>query len=404
MYTITSIIQTFYHFIAHTIQLHIYTAQLPLLFLSPCWLPFVSPLYLLGTLVAVTGIVHLGLRLLVNWPHLPHPSPNPPLPSKFPEPQLPSASLRRPREYSGSCYPEHLPHNPHSFKYYHTVLTSPASHSPHVTTTIQSSLLSLHDVLPFHYHTVFTPSLPPSSHFFITRPSFLPYHRVSLFLYHPVLTPSIPNSPHSCITTQSSLLAWHSVTPSLSPSPHSLLTTQSKLLHYNPVSLLAYHTVYIPFSIIRSSLPPPLFPSLHSSHSFIVTQSSLNYYHSVLTPSLLPSPHFFLTTQFSVILYHVVLTPFLPHSFHYFSINQFSLLLIMQSSLLHHHRVTLCLPHSSHSFSIVHFSASLLPYHTVLTPSLSAISHYFLLTQFSLLHYTQSLFAYHAFFHSFPIN
>jgi hypothetical protein len=39
--------------------------------------------------------------------HLPHPSPTPPLPSKFPEPQLPSALLRRPREYSCSCYPEH---------------------------------------------------------------------------------------------------------------------------------------------------------------------------------------------------------------------------------------------------------------------------------------------------------
>ncbi len=30
---------------AHTAQLHIYMAQIPLLFLSPCWLPFVPPLY-----------------------------------------------------------------------------------------------------------------------------------------------------------------------------------------------------------------------------------------------------------------------------------------------------------------------------------------------------------------------
>ncbi len=29
-------------------------------------------------------------------------------PSKFPETQLPRALLRRPREYSGSCYPEHV--------------------------------------------------------------------------------------------------------------------------------------------------------------------------------------------------------------------------------------------------------------------------------------------------------
>jgi hypothetical protein len=28
--------------------------------------PFLCPLYLLGTLLAVTGSVHLGLRLLVN--------------------------------------------------------------------------------------------------------------------------------------------------------------------------------------------------------------------------------------------------------------------------------------------------------------------------------------------------
>ncbi len=62
--------------------------------------PFVSlsiPSYLLGTLLAVTGSVHLGLRLLVNWPPLTHPLPNPP-PSKFPEPQSSRASLRRPQE------------------------------------------------------------------------------------------------------------------------------------------------------------------------------------------------------------------------------------------------------------------------------------------------------------------
>ncbi len=35
------------------------------------------PLYLLGTLLAVTGSVHLGLRLLVNLPPLPQPFPIP---------------------------------------------------------------------------------------------------------------------------------------------------------------------------------------------------------------------------------------------------------------------------------------------------------------------------------------
>ncbi len=50
-------------------NIQLYMAQLPLLLsplagspLSPLYIPF----YLLGTLLAVTGIVHLGLRLLVN--------------------------------------------------------------------------------------------------------------------------------------------------------------------------------------------------------------------------------------------------------------------------------------------------------------------------------------------------
>ncbi len=47
--------------------------------ISPCsfpFAPFLTPLYLHGTLLAVTGSVHLGLRSLVNWPPLsPNPSP-----------------------------------------------------------------------------------------------------------------------------------------------------------------------------------------------------------------------------------------------------------------------------------------------------------------------------------------
>jgi hypothetical protein len=47
-----------------------YTWHIPLAFLSPLadslLLPVLTPLYLLGTLLAVTGSVHLGLRLLVN--------------------------------------------------------------------------------------------------------------------------------------------------------------------------------------------------------------------------------------------------------------------------------------------------------------------------------------------------
>ncbi len=64
---------------------------------SPCfYLPLpVSPsfpcvpFYFLGTLLAVTGIIpHLGLRLLVNWPPLPHLSPKP---SPFQIPWTPTA-------------------------------------------------------------------------------------------------------------------------------------------------------------------------------------------------------------------------------------------------------------------------------------------------------------------------
>jgi hypothetical protein len=42
---ITGIIQSSIHSITYTAHLHIYMAQFPLPFLSPYWLPFVSPLY-----------------------------------------------------------------------------------------------------------------------------------------------------------------------------------------------------------------------------------------------------------------------------------------------------------------------------------------------------------------------
>jgi hypothetical protein len=46
------------------------TWRIPLAFCLPLvdslLLPFLTPFYLLGTLLAVTGSVHLGLRLLVN--------------------------------------------------------------------------------------------------------------------------------------------------------------------------------------------------------------------------------------------------------------------------------------------------------------------------------------------------
>ncbi len=61
----------------------------------------------LGTLLAVTGSFHLGLRLLVNWPPLSQPFPQTLPPPNSQNPNLPSASLRRPQVESGIFCPEH---------------------------------------------------------------------------------------------------------------------------------------------------------------------------------------------------------------------------------------------------------------------------------------------------------
>jgi hypothetical protein len=82
------------HSIYTRTQITIYMAHSPC-FLSPLadslLLPFLTPFYLLGTLLAVTGSVHLGLRLLVNWPPLSQPSPQslPPPNSQNPGYQAP---------------------------------------------------------------------------------------------------------------------------------------------------------------------------------------------------------------------------------------------------------------------------------------------------------------------------
>jgi hypothetical protein len=79
------------HLYTH-IQITIYMAQSPC-FLSPLadslLLPFLIPFTYLETLLAVTGSVHLGLRLLVNWPPLSQPFPNP---SPF---QIPSTQVTK---------------------------------------------------------------------------------------------------------------------------------------------------------------------------------------------------------------------------------------------------------------------------------------------------------------------
>jgi hypothetical protein len=84
-------------------------AQFPLLFCSPSLvplcLPFVSPFTYLAPSSCDRNCPPRS-QVACKLTPFTCPSPNPPLPSKFPEPYPPSTSLRRPREYSGSCYPE----------------------------------------------------------------------------------------------------------------------------------------------------------------------------------------------------------------------------------------------------------------------------------------------------------
>ncbi len=68
----------------------------PLAFLTPCWFSFAHlcvPFEFPSTYLAPSSCDrnrHLPLRLLVNWPRLPHPSPNWPTLPKFLEPHLPA--------------------------------------------------------------------------------------------------------------------------------------------------------------------------------------------------------------------------------------------------------------------------------------------------------------------------
>jgi hypothetical protein len=102
-----------------------YIRRIPLASISPLltplclpFVPFLTPFYLLGTLLAVTGSVHLGLRLLVNWPPLSHPFTKP---SPLQIPRTPitqrltkTTSGRIRRLLSGTGKFTLLPHNQHT--------------------------------------------------------------------------------------------------------------------------------------------------------------------------------------------------------------------------------------------------------------------------------------------------
>jgi hypothetical protein len=125
-------------------QLHIYMAQFPLLFCSPLpvplCLPFVSPITYLAP-SSCDRNCPLRSQVACKLTPFTRPSPNPPLPSKFPEPYPPSASLRRPREYSSSCYPEQVAQSPICSPWHTEVAQSPVC-SPWHTGVAQSPICS----------------------------------------------------------------------------------------------------------------------------------------------------------------------------------------------------------------------------------------------------------------------
>jgi hypothetical protein len=72
-------------------------------------LPFLDPFTYLETLLAVTGSVHLGLRLLVNWPPLSQPFP---IPSPL---QIPSTQVNCAPYYDDFKNPASLVRNMYSY-------------------------------------------------------------------------------------------------------------------------------------------------------------------------------------------------------------------------------------------------------------------------------------------------
>jgi hypothetical protein len=81
--TLHRIASSLHRFIASIAQLCVHDYPLPPL--APL-VPLIAPFHLLGTLLAVTGSVHLFLGMLVNWPlYFPH-LPIWPPPSEIPTP------------------------------------------------------------------------------------------------------------------------------------------------------------------------------------------------------------------------------------------------------------------------------------------------------------------------------
>jgi hypothetical protein len=79
---------------------------------EPLLSPFFVPFTYLETLLAVTGSVHLGLSLLVNWPLLSQPFPIPSplqIPSTQVNKRLTTTTSRIPLLLSGTLVTSHIP-------------------------------------------------------------------------------------------------------------------------------------------------------------------------------------------------------------------------------------------------------------------------------------------------------
>jgi hypothetical protein len=109
MYTMGNAIQNVQSFHCTYDTVTYIHGAIPLVFLSPCWSPFCSPFVSPSTYLAPSSCDrNRPPRSQVACKLTPFAPPFTQLSHPF-QPQLSSAKQRRPREYSGSCYPEHSP-------------------------------------------------------------------------------------------------------------------------------------------------------------------------------------------------------------------------------------------------------------------------------------------------------
>ena len=158
--------------------------------------------------------------------------------------------------------------------------------------------------LPLLFLPLITPSLPPSTNFYSTTPSFPSPHLIPPLyllqptfiqlplLFLPLLTPSLPPSTN-----------FYSTTPSFPSPPYPLSTFFNQLLFNYPFfsnpSLPPLYLLQPTFIQLPLLFLPPLTPSLPPSTNFYST-----------TPSF-PSPPYPLSTSFNQLLFNYPFFSFL---------------------------------------------------------------------------------------------